>query len=248
MNALERLLSAIDGGRVLDVATGDGDFAAALSRHLRSYTTITGIDIDENVLSDAIRALGSRTIRFRRADAMRLPFGDGHFNTVAVSNALHHFESPTTALAEMVRVLVPGGTFVLQEMVADGLSEAQRALAALHAVKAEIDTALGISHGPTLTGAEVDSLVAQMPLVVRSTVDYADRLETDGREATEARFEFIEGYLMHVAEDEELYARLRRAVFRIKGQAQRVGLALPTQRVIIAHRETSSTIVENRIF
>ena len=134
MNALETRLGEIRGGRVLDVATGDGEFVALLAGHLQDYETIVGVDIDQNLLSEARRNLSSRRIRFRVADAMKLPFRDGSFDMVTMSDALHHLVDPDRGLREMARVLKPGGILLLQEMVSDGLTEAQQTIAELHRI------------------------------------------------------------------------------------------------------------------
>ncbi|WP_455383175.1 class I SAM-dependent methyltransferase [Salinispira pacifica] len=236
MNRLVELLSAIDGGRVLDVATGEGEFATLLVEHLRSYTTVVGVDIDENLLASAIRTYGSRDVRFRVADARRLPFSDERFDMVTVSNALHHFAEPGGVLKEMTRVLVPAGTMLLKEMVADRLSPAQQTVADLHAIKAEVDRSLGISHGPTLARKAISSLVARLPVRVERRIVYQPILEQAGPEAIAARFEFIEAYLRHLSSDQEHYARLRRAMLRVKEQVYRVGIEAPPELVIQARK------------
>jgi len=248
MNALEKLLSGIDGGRVLDVATGEGDFAALLAAHLRSYRSITGVDIDENLLSTAIRSFGGGRMRFRFADVYHLPFAPASFETVTISNALHHFGEPAKALSEMMRVLAPGGNFVLNEMVADGLTPPQQILASLHGLKAQVDSLLGIPHGPTLSRRQLKSLVREWPLTVTGVREYAGPLEGEQQELIEAHFEFIGAYLEHISQEGEIYARLRRSVLRIKEQAYRVGVDAPPQLLISAVRQSSPTLTENRIF
>lgn len=248
MNALETLLSGMDGGRVLDVATGEGEFAALLAGHLQSYSSITGVDIDENLLATAIRSFGGGRVKFRVADAYHLPFSTASFATVTLSNALHHFEKPMGALIEMMRVLTPGGNFVLNEMVADGLTAAQQVTADLHALKAEVDSLLGIPHGPTLSRSRLEALVRDLPLSVTEVSEYAQPLDGTQKELVEAHFEFIGAYLDHISDDAEAYARLRRSVLRIKEQAYREGIDSPPQVLIAALRQSSPTVAENRIF
>ncbi|HUX13859.1 MAG TPA: class I SAM-dependent methyltransferase [Spirochaetia bacterium] len=238
MSAIEEVLSAIDAGKLLDVATGDGEFVEMLVRHLRSYTSITGIDIDENLLSDAIRSLSNRNIRFRAADARRLPFADASFDTVTLSDALHHFQRPMEPLSEMMRVLSPGGTLVLHEMAADRLSPKQRVMAELHRIKAEVDTMLGIFHGPTLTRDQMRSLVKILPVSVTFEDEYVPSIEATEGDEIGARLEFIDLYLGLVSSNVEGYARLRRRARRAAEAAYRVGIAPPPQIVFAAKRQS----------
>ncbi len=236
MNALEQVLSEIDGGKVLDVATGDGEFVELLVRHLRSYSSITGVDVDQNLLSDAIRSHSRSNIRFRVADARRLPFADARFDTVTLSDALHHFDRPMEPLSEMMRVLMPGGMLILHEMAADGLSPKQQVMADLHRIKAEVDSMLGIFHGPTLDRAKMRSLVDILPVRVRFEGEYVQPVAGEDREEIDARFAFIDLYLEHISSDVKGYARLRRFALRAKEKAYRVGIAPPPQVVIAAQR------------
>jgi 2-polyprenyl-3-methyl-5-hydroxy-6-metoxy-1,4-benzoquinol methylase len=99
---IEPLLDAAGvarGRRVLDVATGPGYAAAACAVRGAS---VVGVDV-----AGAMVALARRLrpeLEFRQADAERLPFGDGEFDTVTAIEALEHVEDPEAVLAEMARV------------------------------------------------------------------------------------------------------------------------------------------------
>jgi SAM-dependent methyltransferase len=96
------------GTRVLDVATGPGYVAGeAAFRGAR----VSGVDVAEAMV---VRARAQHpAIDFRRADAQSLPFEDGTFDAVVANFGLPHFGRPEMALAEAVRVLVPGGRLAL---------------------------------------------------------------------------------------------------------------------------------------
>lgn len=155
--AVERL-GRLHGGRVLDVATGSGDFALFLARTLAGYDEIVGIDNRPEALGTAAGRNLPRDVSFARDDATRLSFRDGSFDTVAVADSLHHLSDLPAALAEMQRVLRPGGTLVIAEMVADGLAPAQQTHDELHRLIAELNRARGIPHNPTLTRAGLTAL------------------------------------------------------------------------------------------
>jgi SAM-dependent methyltransferase len=91
--------------RVLDVATGPDGAAAAAGVH---GATATGVDVSPGMIALAQRAHPG--VAFQVAEVVALPFPDGSFDAVICNFGLGHFPEPEAALAECVRVLVPGGT------------------------------------------------------------------------------------------------------------------------------------------
>jgi SAM-dependent methyltransferase len=93
---------------VLDVGTGEGQ----LARHLlgQGVARVTGIDPSVNQLRVA-RARGSDAT-FARAEAAALPFPAGTFDGVVACLVFEHIEAVDQAIAEVARVLVPGGVFL----------------------------------------------------------------------------------------------------------------------------------------
>lgn len=106
--------------RVLDVGGGTGRAARALRPRGIEPTVV---DLSAGMLARA-RAVGHPAIR---ADVGALPVRDGAADAVVVADALHHFPSPETALAECARVLAPGGVLVVREF--DPTTRRGRALA-----------------------------------------------------------------------------------------------------------------------
>jgi ubiquinone/menaquinone biosynthesis C-methylase UbiE len=103
-------------GRVLEIAIGTGRDLP----YYRADTTITGIDLSSAMLAIArTRAseLG-RQVDLHEGDAQRLPFDDESFDTVVCALSLCSIPNPAAAIAEMRRVLVPGGTLLLLDHIA----------------------------------------------------------------------------------------------------------------------------------
>jgi len=73
-DAFRQALGDIHGGRVLDVATGEGGFVELLVGNLRSYTEIIGIDIDGRAIETARSAFDQEDIQFIQMDAERVTF------------------------------------------------------------------------------------------------------------------------------------------------------------------------------
>lgn len=99
----------------LDIATGTGHTALALAPHVKQ---VIATDITPEML-DQGRALqaekGIANVEFRLAGVDDLPFADGSFDIVTCRRAAHHFADIHHALAEMQRVLKPGGRLVIDD-------------------------------------------------------------------------------------------------------------------------------------
>ena len=102
-------------GRVLEVAIGTGLNLA----HYPADVTITGIELSPAMLAVARqRATGhGRDVDLREGDAEHLPFEDASFDTVVCALSLCTIPNPDAALAEMRRVLGPGGRLLLLDHI-----------------------------------------------------------------------------------------------------------------------------------
>jgi len=111
------LLRDLKPKTILDVATGTGDFSIeALS--LKPENVI-GVDISEGMLEvgrGKLKARGlDKTIELKLGDSENLPFADNYFDAVIVAFGVRNFENLERGLAEMFRVLRPGGRVVILE-------------------------------------------------------------------------------------------------------------------------------------
>ena len=105
------------GERVLDVATGSGDLAAALERRVAPGGEVWITDVNRRMLSrgrDRLLDAGSLAPAVQ-CDAERLPFPERSFDCVTVGFGLRNMTHKEAALAEMARVLKPGGRLVVLE-------------------------------------------------------------------------------------------------------------------------------------
>lgn len=107
------LSGARPGARVLDLCCGSGDLCF-LAEDLGAGP-VTGADFTLPMLSVARRRRreGGRRSEFVQADALRLPFRDGTFAVVTISYGLRNIADLDAAVAEMRRVLAPGGRAVV---------------------------------------------------------------------------------------------------------------------------------------
>jgi len=131
------------GGTALDVATGTGDLALALARRVGPTGEVVGVDFSERMLELARRkaatprmpatagpapvgeatagqaTVGQATagrVRFELANALELPYRDGTFDAATVGFGARNFANLERGVAEMVRVVRPGGRVVILEI------------------------------------------------------------------------------------------------------------------------------------
>lgn len=108
--ATVRALGIQAGDRVLDIAAGTGTSSAAIAR---AGARVTALDFSPGMV--AVGRQRNPEIEFVEGDAQQLPFDDASFEAVTVSFGLRNVKDPHRALAEMRRVLVPGGRVVICE-------------------------------------------------------------------------------------------------------------------------------------
>jgi SAM-dependent methyltransferase len=194
----KRVLGAISGGSVLDVATAEGGFVNVLIQNLQDYTEIIGIDVSQEAIQMAQKSFVQPNVHFVVMDAGRMDFEDGRFDTVTIALSLHHLAHAPQVLAEAARVLKPGGRLIVGEMHREGLTEPQKVGVAIHHWRAAIDTALGLTHNQTLTRQQIVALVEGLGLRDLTLYDYT------GLDQAPRADDFIQGlksYIDRAAQD-----------------------------------------------
>lgn len=113
-----RYVAEHKGQRLLDIATGTGDLAIAFAQKTKA-NEIVGLDLSQGMLNQAIEKVKGRPyadrLRFVKGDSEALAFDDNHFDAVTVSFGVRNFEYLENGLAEIYRVLRPGGLLVILE-------------------------------------------------------------------------------------------------------------------------------------
>jgi demethylmenaquinone methyltransferase/2-methoxy-6-polyprenyl-1,4-benzoquinol methylase len=107
--------------RVLDLACGTGDLSLTIAKLAKSEIEITGLDFSQPML-DIARYKAQHQgypLTFIRGDAGNLPFPDGYFDSIGISfafrNLTYKHPQANKHIAEILRVLKPGGRFVIVE-------------------------------------------------------------------------------------------------------------------------------------
>ncbi|MES5047190.1 class I SAM-dependent methyltransferase [Rhizobium nepotum] len=100
------------GDSVLDVGCGPGWFWAAAASELPENLNLTFSDLSPGMVQEAVkrcRPLPFATVTGQQAEATALPFKDGSFDGVMAMHMFYHLSDPSKGIAEMYRVLRPGG-------------------------------------------------------------------------------------------------------------------------------------------
>jgi demethylmenaquinone methyltransferase/2-methoxy-6-polyprenyl-1,4-benzoquinol methylase len=114
---LVKMINKHQPQHTLDVATGTADLAIALAK--KTKTPIIGIDISNGMLDigrEKLKKLNlDQQIVLQQADSENLPFNDNVFDAVMIAFGVRNFENLDKGLAEMNRVLKPGGMLAVLE-------------------------------------------------------------------------------------------------------------------------------------
>lgn len=112
-----KLVSATNPVAVLDIATGTGDLAISLAK--TGAKRIVGLDLSEGMLAVGRKKIQEENLTGRiemiQGDSEALPFEENSFDGITVAFGVRNFENLEKGLSEILRVLKPGGIFVILE-------------------------------------------------------------------------------------------------------------------------------------
>jgi ubiquinone/menaquinone biosynthesis C-methylase UbiE len=204
-------------GLVLDVACGPGILSAAIAKTARE---VVAFDLTPEMLKNAAQrcnAAGLTNVTFREGNAAELPFADGAFDAVVTRLSVHHFDQPERVISEIFRVLRPGGSFVIADVISSEVP-----------AEAELQNAIEIlrdpSHVRMLPASELTSLVKGAGFAIESELSW-----------DKAR-EFEEW--MGIVNDPSRVPPLRAVVRALAraGASAGIGLALDGEKIRFFHR------------
>jgi SAM-dependent methyltransferase len=109
----KRLFDLRGARRILDVGSGAGQIARHLVKYADPEATITCVDLSVRMLLRARMRVKSNRVAHLAADLACLPFADASFDSVTCGYVLEHLPDARTGLAELARVLRPGGRMLL---------------------------------------------------------------------------------------------------------------------------------------
>jgi len=165
---VQRFVTALGeavNGSLLDVACGPGILSAAIAKAARD---VVAFDLTPQMLKKAAQRCaeaGLDNVTFREGNATELPFTDAAFDAVVTRLSVHHFDRPSRVIEEIFRVLRPGGSFVIADVISSELP-----------AEAELQNAIEIlrdpSHVRMLPGSELTSLVRNAGFAIESVTTW----------------------------------------------------------------------------
>jgi len=233
MVLLEEALKGVRPGKVLDVGTRLGEFAFRLAAVMPKDSTVIGIDNDAASMAKAREKFAERGLRFELMDGAAMDYPDETFEVVAISNTLHHIEHYDKVLAEMLRVLKPGGFFILNEMYRDGQDAAQQVHAAQHTLEAKLDCLLGGYQRQTWKREEIVEIFRSLPLRDMTFTDFQEEAEYDAKLSVKNRKLADEVEKISALPE---YAALKQEALDIQARCRTDGIRRCTQLLCVGRK------------
>src|SRR5437763_6628410 len=166
------------GLRWVDIGCGSGAFSELLVER-RAPAEVQGLDPSEAQLAFARTRPAARLAQFRQGEAMALPFPADRFDAAVMALVIFFVPEPAKGVAEMVRVVAPGGTIAAYawDMLGAGYpGEAIRAELCALGLNPPLPPSVGASRIDTLrafrTGAGLDAIETREITVQRSFADF----------------------------------------------------------------------------
>ena len=226
---------------ILEVGCGDGKFLRQLLSSSPDAKRVVGVDIiDPRTMlpQDILDRPGSEWLTAYGHD---LPFPDDSFDLVSIAHVLHHLQPDLldATLAEMQRVLKPGGEFMICEMFRDDLTDPQMSHMFYHHWIAEIDRLCGVHHYHTFARDELMAIIESLGFCDCQIEEYKEEMNAEDEQQAIAKvLHKIENQLELVKEHEE-FERLKQEAQSIHVWILTHGLAKPTRLLVSGRRHVA---------
>jgi len=233
MQELKDALKGVRPGQALDVGTRFGEFAVRLAEAMPAGSTVIGIDNSAASAEKAREKFAELGLRFEQMDGTAMSFPDETFEVVALSNTLHHIEQYGRVLREMLRVLKPGGFFVLNEMYSDVTDPAQQVHVAQHTLEAKLNCLTGGYQRKTWKKAEIMDIFRALPLHDVTFTEFQEEARYDAK--LEAKNQKLAEAVEKIAGRPE-YAALKQEALDIQADCRKNGIRRCTQLLCVGRK------------
>lgn len=234
MEAFVQKFKDYQAGKVLDVGTGSGKYIPTLQTIFKQYHEIIGIDMDTLALQNATtKYFGNEQIKFIEMNAEELLFEDHEFDTVCISNAIHHMPPESKTIKQMLRVLKTNGIILINELICDKQNEFQQTHVMYHHFSADIDMRLGIYHHYTYTKQEIISFVQNKGISIDYLYEYNESKEdVMAKQDISLLTQACRNHITRTSEFED-HIEFKQRGEEIIDRLHSIGVQRPTQLMII---------------
>lgn len=215
---------------VLDVGTGTGDFIAVLKEVLPD-AKITGVDPNSESMAKAAQIYPEVT--FEKMTGEKLLFADNSFDLASISMALHHLPNISKTLAEMQRVVKPGGWIIVNELFSDNLNPAQEVHKLYHHFRSATHRLQGVSHNSTFKKQEIIDFVANSGTEV--SLHFEFKKEGNLMNTPEDIYERVDKMkaMLHEIKGRPEYNLLKPQIAEFSKNAKQFGFEMATRVVVV---------------
>ena len=213
----------------LELGCGDGGFLKYVLDQNKSFKSITAVDINSESIKKARTTLQTFKVFFIVQENLPLGLESDQFDTITLSNTLHHLRDKPSVLAELKRLIKPNGKIIITEMITNNLTSAEQSYCRYHALRAEVDRLHGVFHETTYTSAEIQRMVSEsrLRIVKKAVLLNVKEAVLDTGEISEMESKVNE-LIQSVSETPE-YSSLDEKARSIKAHLHQYGIKRPRQ-------------------
>ena len=240
MNSLENFLHSHTAGSILDIACGGGTFTKRLVENLQSYDSVLGLDIKDSARDDFLKKIQGNNIEFHSSSVHAYLDSSPIYDTISISNALHHLENVGDIVKRIKGILSSNGVFIVNEMHRDGLTPTQQTQYEQHRFLAEIQTLSGEYHHAAWSRDEILGFIDDAEFTIQHQWENDNRNADVSKEPT--RHEKLATNAIDAAYASGAPEVLLAELERLKKRSAKIGSSPPPQLTLVCTPAYGGTV------
>ena len=232
-HSLARHIQELELGDYLEFGCGDGGFLKHVLEQNESFKSVTAVDINLESVKQARTTLEAFNVHFMVQENLPLGLEANQFDTITLSNTLHHLRDKTAVLSELKRLIKRDGQIIITEMISNDLTEAEQTYCRFHALRAEVDRLHGVFHETTYTSNEILDMVSKADLRIGSNEILLNSKEAAPDKIEVAEMEAIIDDLIKAESKRPEFPALKETAVSIKAHLHQHGIKRPRQLYLV---------------
>ena len=232
-HSLARHIQELKLGDYLEFGCGDGGFLKHVLEQNESFKSVTAVDINLESVKQARTTLEAFNVHFMVQENLPLGLEANQFDTITLSNTLHHLRDKTAVLSELKRLIKRDGQIIITEMISNDLTEAEQTYYRFHALRAEVDRLHGVFHETTYTSNEILDMVSKADLRIGSNEILLNSKEAAPDKIEVAEMEAIIDDLIKAESKRPEFPALKETAVSIKAHLHQHGIKRPRQLYLV---------------